>query len=462
MEFAGLDFEKVNDLMVFQNKLVLPKALYSIKIAQEHLISAHARVYKIGDIIRQNYHIVYPKDFKKLLKAILDACIACTVHLLHPNRYKAGIFRPEYKGQVVSLDFIEGLPGANPYLLVFYDTYTKFISAYPLGTKAGINVVRCLANYVASHGPISCLLGDSAFKFNRIKSFSKENGIHLANSSAYHSTSRAHVESANRRIQLALKTQLLANNAHYENALPLCIYLLNNKNFINTQISPAMMHLGVQLNDWAGEMRPEIATLKNRFLSTQDVKQYMEELRDNEVAFQVERQILHQNLQAKRNIGRVPHDFKVGELVLVKREAVLEGASSKLLYKYNPSPYRIRYAKDHILFLVSLTTGIEVARSPSSCKRVGGINFNSYLGYFEGDMEVLANLLGVFTESKWTQELEELINYPKPGTQDKTGVITRARAQQAELDKDDYERLLMEYLEHDDELEMGKGVTFEY
>ena len=77
-------------------------------------------------------------------------------------------------------------------------------------------------------------------------------------------------------------------------------------------------------------------------------------------------------------------------------------------------------------------------------------------------MEVLANLLGVFTESKWTQELEDLINYPKPGTQDRPGAITRARAQQADLDKDDYERLLMEYLEHDDELEMGKGVTFKY
>ena len=446
-EFGGATFELYGDLMVFKNKVVLPKKLYSVKIMQEHFITGHARSDKIWDIITQKYHIVWHTDFRDLLKKLLNACIACVIHVAKPNYFKSGMFNPTSKGELVSLDFIEQMPGQNKYLLVFIDCYTKFLTVYPLPNKSGPGIVRCLINYLAVHGPIKFLLGDAAFRFEAIKNLAKNNGIHLSNSAAYNSTSRAHVESANKRIQLVLKTQLLKNNAHWDHALPLAVYILNNKTFLNTKVSPHVMQQGLQLTSFMSEcgVLPDIT---GKYMDSDDVKQLLTDIEQNILEFQIGRQTLLKNKQTNKNERKRVHDFKSGEVVLVLREFSAPGTVNKLRYKYL-GPYIIQKTRPHMLFLQSFITGIIICRTPGACKRVEGVVFSDVANFFEGDVGKIHDILGVFTHDEWELQVRQILEPPIVPTGAPQGARTRSRT--AEKDNFDMSEIIDFYLNDDDD-----------
>ena len=51
------------------------------------------------------------------------------------DKLKHGIFPVKKSNLMVFMDFIEGLPGKNTFLLVFVDLYSRFISTYVLKDK---------------------------------------------------------------------------------------------------------------------------------------------------------------------------------------------------------------------------------------------------------------------------------------------------------------------------------------
>jgi hypothetical protein len=277
---------------------------------------------------------------KKEIAEYIARCMECQ-RVKDEHRHPAGLLQPlpipEWKWEVVTMDFIIGLPRTNKQhdsIMVVVDKLTKSAHFIPLKTThKETNVVDVYMREVARlHGIPKTIVSDRDPKFTSKfwRGLFKGFITTLNFNTTYHPESDGQTKRVNQVIEDMLRKYVMDKPSIWEDYLHLVEFAYNNGYQASLKISPFEALYGRKCNtpiSWdnpadreiigpklLGEMEEKLLKIKQNLKATQDMqKSYSDK-------------------------GRTHRDFKVGDHVFLKVKAIRSslklGNCSKLATKY--------------------------------------------------------------------------------------------------------------------------------
>ncbi len=94
------------------------------------------------------------------------------------------------------------------YVLTVIDHFSQFVNLYPMSTRTAESVISKLDMVVEAYGAPRVLLADNAREFcsEKLKAWSRENGIRLIHSTPYHPQGNSISERMHRTMKAVLTT----------------------------------------------------------------------------------------------------------------------------------------------------------------------------------------------------------------------------------------------------------------
>jgi len=432
-EFGPLKGEEHVGLYVVDGKIVLPRTMNAVAIMREHYLSLHCGDRKLVEQVRTFFHVPDVSILKKDIQLLTKSCIGCLLVNSARDMYQHGIYPLHSKNTHIQVDLVERLAGKKAgYLMVVIDTYTKYVTVYPLLTKKMDQIILNLANYFAQNGRIRYLGADNYFRSRALRQFCASQGCVLLESAAYRSRSRAFVESVNHRLQRGMKLLNVNSDLPFEHTLPLATFLLNSIHLHGTNITPTDLHWGMHPNSTL-EMRPDLLGLSNSGIRADPgtVEKVLEELKLAQDDFIEHRGKERKALQTKKNMRRGPHSFQVGDVVLIRKRLEVTGVSSKLNDRYLKVPYKVHRSSEYLIFIESLLSGVILPRGPADLKKVKGLHLDDMTLTLTGDRAEFLTLFQLLDGASVVEDLLEMALGPKMARDD--GIKTRAQKQIEEV-----------------------------
>jgi len=284
--------------------------------------------------------LFYWRGMKAAVRSFVSSCITC--QQAKPDRTRLpGLLQPlpvpETAWQIISLDFIEGLPRSNSVncILVVVDSFTKYGHFIPLRhpfTAAGVAKAFMFHVY-RLHGLPSVIISDRDRIFT---SQLWQELFHLADvslhmSSSYHPQSDGQTECLNQTLETFLRYFVNACPAKWSSWLDLAEFWYNTKTHSATGFSSfealyghSPRHFGISvLTDVAV---PELSTwLSDRKVITELIQQHLARAKDR--------------MKRQADKKRSERQFQVGDMVFVKIQPYIQStlaprSNQKLSYKY--------------------------------------------------------------------------------------------------------------------------------
>lgn len=286
------------------------------------------------------------KGLKKAVQQFVSSCSTC--QQAKPDRSRLpGLLQPlpvpESAWEIVSLDFVEGLPrsGSANCILVVVDSLTKYAHFIPLLHPFSAYVVAkaFMNNVYKLHGLPSVLVSDrdSIFLSKLWQDLFKLAGVELHMSTSYHPQSDGQTERLNQTMETFLRCYVNACPSKWLSWLPLAEFWYNNCTHSATGVTPFVALYGHSpryfgIADANSVAVPELSVwLQERKVMTDLIKQH------------IHRSKLRMKKQADQK--RSERQFKVGDSVYLKLQPYVQSSlarrsNQKLAFKYY-GPYRV-------------------------------------------------------------------------------------------------------------------------
>jgi transposase InsO family protein len=233
-------------------------------------------------------------------------------------------------------------PEGYKYILLFADSFSKWIEAVPLKEISAITVANALhKEIICRYGSFQTLVSDRAMNFmsSVVKELCKIYDIQHRFITAYHAQANAACERQNSRIAQSLRTLVDSKHSNWANVLPVVVQSYNvtpaNQ---STHLSPYFILFGREC------VLPVDTSLNVQKKYSKGVQQYVSELLEN---VQIGRQLTKQNIKhhneiAKQYYNKLAKDpkFKPGDKVWLDNPVARPGLSKKLDHKF-VGPYYI-------------------------------------------------------------------------------------------------------------------------
>ena len=207
-------YYRLNEILMFNNMIVLPKSLLAVVILREHFLTLHGS----RKVLKQNILIVYfvpdVKLLDKALEQLSQRCLVCSSVKAHLSRkLNYGRFSKVKSENCVQIDFIENLPFQTN-LLTVINLYSHFLTVYVMKRKSTAQVINNLMSYFGSTGRIRFLTADNAAVFNNrmFDRFMDRMGITKLESVPFHSTARSIIERYNGVLQQGIMSLSFPNS----------------------------------------------------------------------------------------------------------------------------------------------------------------------------------------------------------------------------------------------------------
>ncbi|CAI7803237.1 unnamed protein product [Closterium sp. NIES-54] len=188
------------------------------------------------------------------VQQFVTSCDTCQ-RMKSSKQKKTGLLQPipvpEQPWQVVSLDFITGLPSTsrgNDSILVVIDKFSKMGHFIPTNATATAEATARLLfdRIITIHGIPATLISDRDPKFT--SKFWKELmgllGTKLAMSSAYHPQTDGQIERLNQVVEQLLRTACKDDVSHWDTQLPTLEFAYNNASHAATGKTPFFLCYG--------------------------------------------------------------------------------------------------------------------------------------------------------------------------------------------------------------------------
>ena len=428
-EFNGKNYTIKHGLMLYEDKIVLPKVLYSIVLLREHWLNAHIGARRTLEIIMNYFFVPHAKILRELAVKLAKACLGCLLNNCQPSVYKTGYFHSNKRNEIIMIDFVENLPGKQ-FAFTIVDLYSNFLTVYPSDSKTVKTVIEHLINYLSVHGPISNIISDnySGFRSHLFIKFAKTHSITIKESAPYISTGRSIVERIQRTYQSALRIFGTNSTTPWTDLLPLTVFLLNNRPFKKfPDVTPFGLHFKTLRNlDYL--FRKEQVELFKTHYTTENVNKITElikQIDSMEDTFILQRQMERKNRMKKLNLAYNEHKFKINDIIVLRRRYNVIGTVRKLRSIYTAIPYVITKTTPYLIFCKSLFDATETVRSPRDIKKVSAITQDE-VNMAQFDSKILA-LFSVISDSDIDSVfMTESIFVKETGTDLSSGVVTRS------------------------------------
>jgi transposase InsO family protein len=220
-------------------KLAILKEMHNVTYA------GHSRYQKTVATVKSHY---FWPGLKKEIVEYIARCMECkrvkTEHR-HPTRLLQPLPIPEWKWDVVTMDFITGLPRTRKQhdsIMMVVEKLTKAAHFVPLKTThRATEVVDMFLKEVARlHGIPKTIMYDRDLKFtsNFWKGLFKGFRTNLNFSTSYHPESDGQIERVNRVIEDMLRMYVMYKPSRWEDYLHLVEFTYNNGYHASLKMSP--------------------------------------------------------------------------------------------------------------------------------------------------------------------------------------------------------------------------------
>jgi len=289
---------------------------------------------------------------------------------------------PDAAWQVISMDFIEGLPKSGKYncILVVVDKFSRYAHFIPLSHpfSAATVAVAFMDHVYKLHGPPEQIISDRDRIFNSLfwRQLFQLSGTTLSMSSSYHPETDGQTERVNQCLEGYLRCFAHACPTKWIQWLPLAEY------WYNTSLHSALGKSPFEV--LYGRSPRQLGITPDAACSVPDLQQWLEErqLMQELLRLHLERIRLRMKHQADKK--RTERSFVVGDFVFLKlqpyvQSSVAPRAHHKLLFKYY-GPYEVLEKVGEVAYRLNLPTSsrIHPVIHVSQLKKAVGVNIQVY------------------------------------------------------------------------------------
>eukprot|EP00253_Pinus_taeda_P010363 PITA_10363 len=207
--------------------------------------AGHPGYQKMITAIRKEY---FWPGMKKNIIEYLSQCLECQ-QIKAEHQHPAALLQPlqilEWKWEVISMDFITGLPKTkknNDSIFVVVDKLSKAAHFIPVqSTYRAAQIAHIfMQNIFRLHGLPKSIISDRDVKFTSAfwKTLFAELGTQLSFSTAYHPQTDGQTERVNQMVEDMLRAYVMQQPTRWEDYLHLVEFAYNNGYHTSTQMSP--------------------------------------------------------------------------------------------------------------------------------------------------------------------------------------------------------------------------------
>ena len=271
----------------FIKQIVIPKALQQEILKLVHcdkIFSSHKGVTKCYEALRTTY---YWKNMFSDLTEFISKCDICqrkknpVGHLrIRPSTLSRPV--PTKPWEIVCSDVFH-LPlseNLNQWVLIFCDTFSKFVEATPLITVNGILAAECLMKTVVlKHGcPVQLITDNASYyvkgNFPQLCNFL---GIKLSPVTAYHPQANGIAESKVKALKNIIRALVKENHTNWDQLLPYALFSFNTAFNQTIGCSPFFANHGQEPN-FPGKIPMALALNNSQNSDNNEPNQYCTEL----------------------------------------------------------------------------------------------------------------------------------------------------------------------------------------
>jgi hypothetical protein len=356
----------VDGILLQKNKIFIPNGqnLKRIILHEMHNVpyEGHPRYQKTIAVVKSQY---FWPGMKREIAEYIARCMECQ-KLKAEHRHPAGLLQPfpipKWKWEVVTMDFIMGLPRIGKFhdlIMVVVDKLTKVSHFIPLKTthKATDFTDIFMKEVAQLHEIPKKIVSDRDLKFtlNFWKGLFKGFGMNLNLSTTYHPESDGQTERVNRVIEDMLRMYVMDKPSKWEDYLHLVEFAYNNGYQTSLKMSPFESLYDRRCNTPVSWDNPADRTIVGPEL-LKEMEDQMFKIKKNLKSTQD-----RQKIYVDKN--RIHKEFKVGDHVFLEvkanRSSLKLGSCAKLAARFC-GPFEILERIGPDSYIIALPTSMSI------------------------------------------------------------------------------------------------------
>eukprot|EP00253_Pinus_taeda_P010499 PITA_10499 len=254
------------EMIYFKGRLYIPNQdqIKNLIMDEFHIshYAGHPGYQKMITAIRKEY---FWPGMKKNIAEYLARCLECQ-QIKAEHQHPAGLLQPlpipEWKWEVISMDFITGLPKTkrnNNSIMVVVDKLSKAAHFIPVqSTYKAVQIAHIFMQHIFKlHGLPKTIISDRDVKFTSAfwRTLFVDLGTQLNFSTAYHPQTDGQTERVNKVVEDMLRAYVMQQPTLWEEYLHLVEFAYNNGYHTSAQMSPFEVMYGRKCctpSSWGG------------------------------------------------------------------------------------------------------------------------------------------------------------------------------------------------------------------
>ncbi len=382
---ATRKYEEQAGYWTYQGRIVVPAEMQDDIISRHHshVTAGHFSWKRTLDFVARQF---WWPQMRESVKSFVSTCDSCQ-RTKATNHKPYGLLNPleipDERWHTVTFDFIMDLPRSatcNDAILVWVDKLTKYVHLVPTQkTCSAEELARLFIKHIFQfHGLPKKLISDRDPRFTSRfwKELCKRLNIQPRFSTAFHPQTDGQTERANRVIEEVLRHFVDKEHSNWEELLPLVAFAMNNAKSASHGETPFFLNYGthpvnpVELDLPMGTMPTLDRVLGDMSHTLTRVKELLKAAQDRQSEY--------------ADAKRIPHDFKVGQKVLLSTRNLKFKTGVRKLHPAWIGPFKIEkmagknaaklelpaeYSRLHPVFHVSLLKpykeGVKALKPPA-------------------------------------------------------------------------------------------------